>query len=106
MLAQRKFPCESGLQSVERMLDYCETHLDFGPDHKPKSNTLPRLSKKDKKLTQIRSAYGVGNRKQTSSLASLSMGFFIDYKSLPVEFKRKTTIDTIDVKKSSEEEEE
>lgn len=78
-LAQKKFPGDDVLVSVEAMLDFCEANLEFGSDHRPKPGTGPKLSKQDKRFEELKSIYGSGIGRNRGN------SYFIDYKDFPVD---------------------
>lgn len=78
-IAKKKYPSRAILQSVQNMLDHCETNLDYGPNHKPKFPMIQRVTKRDQKIDTLKAAYGSPNRQ------SLGTSYYLDYKKFPVD---------------------
>ena len=61
------------------MLDYSEANMELNSGDPKRELILPSLTKSEKKVEEMKHAYGANNRK------TIGNAYYIDYKKFPVE---------------------
>ncbi|CAH1787285.1 unnamed protein product [Owenia fusiformis] len=82
-IAHKKFPSSNKLDTVEQLIDYCESNLELH-NYRLGSSILPRvpLTKAERRMDELKNIYG----NVPSSLKRPE--YFLDYQSFPVESLR------------------
>ena len=81
-MARKRFPGDTVLDAIEKLLEVSEVNLGVGTNSPTKVPLFPQITKTERKIDEMKQAYGAPGRRK------LGNSYCLDYKNFPVEGRK------------------